>query len=113
MLRRAEICAAQRGLTDVVKRFDLGEFLFGQARDAIEDIRGKLIDEAWFGRRTSASGQSPAKSLGWELEPGEISPAQGDRFAPRPSFEAQWAPADRTEAGRDAPDRDHELDLDR
>ncbi|TAL32258.1 MAG: hypothetical protein EPN98_13995 [Phenylobacterium sp.] len=86
------------------RRFDLGEFLFGQGREAIEDVRAKLIDEAWFGRR-SAAPRSPDVALGWVTEHDAEARAHAPD-APRTTFDEQWAPRP---PGGDA-DPDHGID---
>ena len=82
----------------------LGDFLFGMARDAIADIRGKLIDEGWFGRR---SVEPSGKDLGWSK------PTIHDRPSPlgmgQSSFEEQWAVRPPSERGHEP----QGLDLDR
>lgn len=66
------------------------EFLFGEMRSALQDIRGKLLDEGWFGRRAAPPSQFEASSLGWHREP-----ASADAGAPhRASFQEQWAARD-------------------
>jgi hypothetical protein len=82
----------------------LGDFLFGVARDAIADMRGKLIDEGWFGRRSHDVG---GMDLGWDKpnihdQPGPIGMGQS-------SFEEQWAVRAPSERGHEP----QGLDLDR
>jgi len=80
------------------QRSGVMDFLFGAARDAIADIRGKLIDEGWFGRRSHDAG---GMSLGQQWSKPTI--------LDRPSFEEQWAVRAPAERGADAPG----LDIDR
>ncbi len=72
------------------------EFLFGQAAEAVADIRSKLIDEGWFGRRSPAA----PSGLGWE-KPEADAPALS-------SFEEQWAAREPGEPS--APTPDHGID---
>ncbi|MEI9994914.1 MAG: hypothetical protein WDM91_09995 [Rhizomicrobium sp.] len=80
----------------------LAEFLFGEFRQALQDIRQKLVEEGWFGRAVSAAPVvemdrgPPADQLG----------SLGDR---RPSFEEMWTP--REPNARDRHERG--LDIDR
>lgn len=76
------------GGNGVAQRFNLGEFLFGQAREAIADVRGKLIDEGWFGRSPDPSGH--------DIGGNRVDGASGDTTTPtfglKPSFEESWKP---------------------
>ena len=77
------------------------------ARDAIADMRGKLIDEGWFGRSAAEPG---GVDLGWNKptvhdRPGSIGPG-------RSSFEEQWAVRPPAERGHE-PREPQGLDLDR
>lgn len=81
----------------------LGDFLFGAARDAIADMRGKLIDEGWFGQRSVEPG---GMDLGWDKPtihdpPSSVGMGQ--------SFEEQWAVRPPSERGQEP----QGLDLDR
>ncbi len=44
--------AYQRGREDLRNLSNLFDFFFGEATRAIGDVRAKLLDEAWFGRKT-------------------------------------------------------------
>lgn len=66
------------------------DFLFGEMRSAVQDVRSKLIDEGWFGRRAAPPSQLDAPSLGWHREPTGTSAGP-----PRQSFEEAWAPRER------------------
>lgn len=63
----------------------------GAVGEAIGDIRSKIIDEAWFGRR----GSTPAASgsLGWEMDAPK--PRTMDDLRALQSFEEAWATRDR------------------
>lgn len=76
----------------MVERRGIADFLFGQAAEAIADIRSKLIDEGWFGRRSPAT----PTSLGWEKP--------GGTDAPVSSFEEQWAAREPGQPSPAAPD---------
>lgn len=80
------------------------ERVLGGFRDAVDDIRTKLIDEGWFGRHLAAP--SMAQRLGWSREDNpageaidnvppefftdEPLPDRDRTFAQRPSFEEMW-----------------------
>lgn len=64
------------------RRSGILDFLFGEAQQAVADVRAKLIEEGWFGRR-SAPSREP--SLGWTRPE---APTSGHRER---SFEEQWA----------------------
>jgi hypothetical protein len=86
----------------------MGERNLGQAvGDAVADIRSKLIDEGWFGRRGPSAAVTPS---GWPpLEPEPHHPRLNHELGDFLSFDEAWAtrePAD----GR--PERDKELGLD-
>lgn len=89
----------------------LSDFLFGMARDAIADIRGKLIDEGWFGRQApEAMRDIPDQGPVWPDHGEETAldrlPAE---FFTSPSFEEQWAVRPPGERGQEP----QGLDLDR
>ena len=80
----------------------------GPVDDAIADVRGKLIDEGWFGRRSPE--QSGSSSLGWELDaPKPRTPEESMALL---SFKEAWAtrepPTDKLD-----PDRDLGIGIDR
>lgn len=81
---------------------------FGQA---VDDIRAKLIDEAWFGRRAASPRQFEPQDLGWD-GPDTRRSGQEPSFMPRPSFEDMWATREREPAGLE-PDRDQDPELER
>ena len=85
--------------------FEFDQFLFDQAKDAVGDIRSKLIDEAWFGRPAHSPGRLDHPTLGWDLPEGHE--AQGR--SPDP-FEGRWSAHDREHA---SPEQTPELDFDR
>ena len=59
--------------------------LWGAVGDAVADIRSKLIDEGWFGRRV---GDRPGGAQGWDGPTIHDTP----RDLPRgPSLEEAWA----------------------
>lgn len=72
--------------------------------DAVADIRTKLLDEAWFGRRTTSPGE--ASSLGWEQPPTVRAAAD---TMPRRSFEETWATRV-PDQGRDVADTEQEFE---
>lgn len=76
--------------------------LLSGTRGAVEDIRAKLIDEAWFGHGDSAPAR-PAPDLGWTNDAG---PRSQEEICPRASFAEAWAT-------RDAPTVGAELGQDR
>lgn len=79
--------------------------LWGAAGDALADIRSKLIDEGWFGRRGPSTGQNLAQDWGGP----SIHDTPGD--LPRgPGFEEAWAV--REPASGDM-DRTQEIGIDR
>lgn len=69
----------------------LDRLLAGFGR-AVEDVRSKLIEEGWFGRRTA--NPSAAQRLGWERD--ALSDVPDEFFVDRaslvrrPSFEEAW-----------------------
>jgi hypothetical protein len=79
-------------------------------RGVVDDIRAKLIDEAWFGRRAAPPGQFDGVDLGWVREPAPNIIRSADDLAPRPTFEALWAPG---EPGREPVAHDQEMDFER
>lgn len=88
-------------------QFEFDQFLFDQAKDAVGDIRTKLIDEAWFGRPASSPRNHDHPSLGWEVPEGrEADDHRKDPFADR------WSAQDQQRAKAE-PERAQELDFDR
>lgn len=83
------------------------EILFGEMRSAVQDIRSKLIDEGWFGRR---AGASPQQNLARDWGGPSIHDQPGLSIS-RPPFEEQWAARAPGEA-RDAAEPGG-MDLDR
>ncbi|MBS0473088.1 MAG: hypothetical protein JSR60_18605 [Proteobacteria bacterium] len=86
----------------------LGGFLFGELRQAIQDIRQKVVEEGWFGRVVTAapvveeSGHANDRAHD-DLHARRIEPEQ-----PRPSFDELWRPGPAAhEQGRE-----HGLDID-
>lgn len=79
--------------------FRLADFLFDLGRDAVADVRAKLIDEGWFGRRTPDANRA-AHDLGWGQG---ASPTLDD-------FEKQWAVREPGDGERTAPVPDHGMD---
>lgn len=75
--------------------------VFGTLADAVQDVRSKLIDEGWFGRR----GVSPERTLAQDWG----GPTIHQDLMARPSFEEAWAPR----AGEPSPVEPGGLDLDR
>lgn len=66
--------------------------------DAVADMRGQLVDEAWFGRGPVGGG-------------GQAAPAQlrcSDDLMPRRSFEEDWAPRS-SDPAHTEPDRGIDL----
>lgn len=84
------------------------EFLFGEMRSAVQDIRGKLIDEGWFGRRAAPPSQFDASPLGWHREPSGV-----DAGPPRQSFDEAWAPRERGDAARELEAPAHDVGIER
>ena len=84
------------------ERSGLLDFLFGAARDAVADIRDKLVFEGWFGR--SSSDMPPMGTDAWvdwanDATQGASAPATlGD-------FEKQWAVREPAEQAAQAPER--------
>ena len=83
------------------RRFSLGDFLFGQAREAIADIRGKLIDEGWFGRST----EPPGHDIWGNRTDG--TPAD---LGQQPSFEEAWKPRSPSEAREGPEPTSHDIE---
>lgn len=75
--------------------------------DAVADVRSKLIDEGWFGRR-GPSASSPSADLGWELDAPK--PRTMDDLRALQSFEDAWATR---EPPIDKLDPDYDLGIDR
>lgn len=69
------------------------EFLFAELRGAIADMRGKVVEEGWFGR-PAARTNSLAKD--WS-GPG----VHGASLPARQSFEEAWAPRPPGDAARE------------
>jgi hypothetical protein len=84
----------------------MGEFWFNELRAAIRDVRHKLLDEGWFGRRSSSNMQADGFTFdfGRERDPGEKA---DDR---RQSFDEQWAVKERSQ---ERGNQEHGLDIDR
>ncbi|WP_421729378.1 hypothetical protein [Brevundimonas sp.] len=78
--------------------------LWGAAGDAIADIRTKLIDEGWFGRRAASGGQNLAQEWGGP----SIHDTPG-AMAGGSSFEEAWAVREPTSDG----ERAQEIGIDR
>lgn len=76
----------------------------GPIGDAIADARRKLIDEGWFGRRSSEP--SGSSSLGWELDAPK--PRTAEESMALLSFEEAWATR---EPPMDKLDLDHDLGI--
>ena len=70
-------------------------------KDAVDDIRSKLIDEGWFGRRAAPPSQFDVTPGGNGRQPFDME---------RPSFDEAWAarPAGEDHERDPAPDRDFE-----
>jgi hypothetical protein len=89
----------------------MAAYLFAELRQAVQDIRQKVVEEGWFGRVTTAA---PVVEVDREHERG----IHGDEHTPppahertgerRPSFEEQWAPRERVEHAQD-----HDIGIDR
>lgn len=106
------------------ERSGLLDFIFSQVRDAVADIRDKLVFEGWFGRRSADGGGGD-----WTKEPRpdaefwadfrshrfDPSPLDGmwwgkaERLGEPPSLEEQWAVREPAEQGA-AADRGHDID---
>lgn len=92
------------------KRGGVFDFLFGELSHAVQDIRSKLIDEGWFGRRAAPPSQFDANPLGWDRAP-ERETIWTDRSgSQRQSFEEAWAPRDPSEGPSPVESSDHDLD---
>jgi hypothetical protein len=82
----------------------MADFLFNEWRQAIQDIRQKVVEQGWFGRVTT-----PKPVVEMPFQTIETNSPTDPAQERRPSFEEQWAPKDRTEAPRDrAPEHDIE-----
>lgn len=86
--------------------YDIEHFLYDQAKDAVTDIRTKLIDEAWFGRPAHSPSRSDHPSLGWDRTEGQQ--ADGDKNP----FESRWSEQDQARSKGD-PEHAQELDFGR
>ena len=66
----------------------LGEFLFNEFRQAVQDIRQKAVEQGWFGRVTT-----PKPVVEMPFQAVESARSEAPELAPerRPSFEEQWA----------------------
>ncbi len=64
--------------------------LFANIGDAVADIRQKVVEEGWFGRAITDDTQTGVGSF--------YRPVTQEPLA---SFEEQWMPRERSEAGRD------------
>jgi len=78
----------------------LGEFFFNEMRQAIQDIRQKVVEQGWFGRVTTPK---PVVEMPFQTVE---SPTHELLHERRPSFEEQWAPKAR---GDMAPEHDRTL----
>lgn len=63
------------------------EFLRAGLGDAVSDIRSKLIEEGWFGRRSGAPSGGASLASDWTGPT-----VHGAALPPRQSFEEAWAP---------------------
>lgn len=86
----------------------LGEFLFNELRQGIQDIRQKVVEEGWFGRVVTAK---PVVELQRDA-PGSDSPAQHDGLSVKPgerelTFDEMWSPTERSRE-REAEPLEHE-----
>lgn len=80
----------------------LFDTLFTMAGEAVADVRSKLIDEGWFGRRGPTGGTI-------DRIPNEFFDTErGKAFHNSPSFEEQWAVRDPAE-----PHPTHDMDMER
>ncbi|MBI1262765.1 MAG: hypothetical protein GC184_13685 [Rhizobiales bacterium] len=96
----------------------IAEYLFNELRYALRDIRQKVVEEGWFGRivtPTGETGASPEFTKSESLYGDDHQPMQATQAeAPerRPSFEERWA----VREGPEAPatlEQSHEIDFDR
>lgn len=83
----------------------VGEFLFNELRSAIRDVRLKLLDEGWFGRRSASNTQADGFSFDVNPQP---DPSEAF-YGRRPSFEERWATREPSQE-KTAQDRGHDID---
>ncbi len=97
-----------REAKDQPKPAGLGEFLFNELRQAIQDIRQKVLEQGWFGRVTTPK---PVVEMPFETVGDRSTDASSPAQSHRPSFEEQWATREPAKMTREAPS--HEIELDR
>ncbi|MDO8381021.1 hypothetical protein [Phenylobacterium sp.] len=96
-------------MRDPADRSGIADFLFGQFRDAVQDIRSKLVDEGWFGRRSAPPG---GMDLARDWSGPSVHETPG-RLPSSPSFEEQWAPCERGDPAPDPGAPSHDIGVDR
>jgi hypothetical protein len=71
------------------KPLSVADYLWGELRQAFQDVRQKLVEEGWFGRVVTAA---PVVEMERDQSPENASrnaPAQPERD--HPSFDEMWA----------------------
>ena len=86
-------------------------FFFNEWRQAIQDIRQKVVEQGWFGRVTTPK---PVVEMPFQTVEGNSTADRAHEMPhdQRPSFEELWAPKDRTEPPRGRVP-EHGIDIDR
>ena len=84
------------------------EALFAALGSIFDDVRGKVVEEGWFGRQVSeAADISPIKAP--DITPPN-EPAGAVWEPPKRSIDELWAPAERS-PDKTTTDHDHGMDL--
>ncbi|SRR5579862_2746424 len=65
----------------------LGEFLSNEFRQAVQDIRQKVVEQGWFGRVTTPK---PVVEMPFQTVEADL-PKRDLNCERRPSFEEMWA----------------------
>lgn len=89
---------------DRPKPAGLGQFFFNELRQAIQDIRQKVVEQGWFGRVTTPK---PVIEMPFQTVENNASAHELDRGR-RLSFEELWAPTSNDRERANAPSLDHD-----
>ncbi len=85
-------------------------------RQAVQDIRQKVVEEGWFGRVVSAAPVVETERDSSSVQAASA-PAQSQAMEPerRPTFEELWGPKEAQPRADQAHEREHhsEIDIDR
>jgi hypothetical protein len=68
----------------------IGEYLWNELRQGLQDVRQKLVEEGWFGRVTTAAPVAEIERTDFALGVGNTRASDH-----RSDFEALWAPREK------------------